>query len=112
MKRQGFIQQTGFGLAMSGATGLVLRSDAQPTPQSLDAEIAETTFNTLQPVLDETTDLKPTVSRELGRFYRSGSPYRAKLTPLFESGNVLVVTGRVWSFETKKPLANVMLDLW
>jgi protocatechuate 3,4-dioxygenase beta subunit len=58
------------------------------------------------------TDLKPTVSRELGPFYRSGSPYRAKLTPPFEPGTVLVLTGRIWSFATKKPLANATLDLW
>jgi len=112
MKRRDFIGQAGFGLAMLGASGLVLRSDARPTPQSPDAEIAETTFNTFQPIFDDKNDLKPTVSRELGPFYRTGAPYRAKLTPPFEPGTVLVVTGRVWSFETKKPLANVMLDLW
>jgi catechol 1,2-dioxygenase len=29
-----------------------------------------------------------------------------------EPGIVLVVTGRVWSFGTKRPLPNAMLDLW
>ena len=113
MKRRVFLQQTGFGLAMIGASGLVLRSDARPTPRSHDAAEAEMLFKEVSGVeLDDKTDLKPTVSRELGPFYRSGSPYRAKLTPPFEPGTVLVVTGRIWSFETKKPVAGAALDLW
>jgi protocatechuate 3,4-dioxygenase beta subunit len=113
MKRRAFLQQTGFGLAMIGASGLVLRSDARPTPRSLDASEAETLFKEMSGVkLDDKTDLKPTVSRDLGPFYRSGAPYRAKLTPPFEPGTVLVVTGRIWSFETKKPVAGAALDLW
>jgi protocatechuate 3,4-dioxygenase beta subunit len=110
MKRRTFLQQTGFGLAMVGASGLVLRSDARPTPRSHDADEAETLFKEISGArLD---DLKPTVSRELGPFYRTGAPFRAKLTPPFEPGTVLVVTGRVWSFETKKPIAGAALDLW
>ena len=113
MKRRDFLQQTGFGLAMIGAAGLVLRSDARPTPRSHDAAEAETLFKEISNVgFDDKTDLKPTVARELGPFYRSGSPFRAKLTPPFEPGTVLVITGRVWSFETKKPLPNAALDLW
>jgi len=112
MKRRDFIGQT--GLAMFGVTGLVLPSDAKPTPRSWDADDAEDLFKAKQAIdsSEIIDDLKPTVARELGPFYRSGSPYRVKLTPPFESGTVLVVTGRVWSFETKKPLANAMLDLW
>ena len=113
MKRRAFLQQTGFGLAMTGAAGLVLRADARPTPRSLDAGEAETLFKETAGVkLDDKTDLKPTVSRDLGPFYRTGAPFRAKLTPPFEPGTVLVVTGRIWSFETKKPLPNTALDLW
>lgn len=100
MERRNFL-----GLAAVGAAGLVLRADAVPTPRSLDADVAEM----MHSVSD---DLKPTVARELGPFYRSGAPYRAKLTPPFEPGIVLVVTGRVWSFATKKPIAGTLLDLW
>ncbi len=110
MKRRDFLQQTGFGLAMVGASSFILRSDARPTPRSLDAAEAETIFSEVSGAgLD---DLKPTVARDIGPFYRSGAPYRAKLTPPFEPGTVLVVSGRVWSFETKKPLPNAALDLW
>lgn len=115
MKRRAFLQQTGFGLGVIGAAGLVLRADARPTPRSLDADEADTLFAKVSgSSFDDKnkSDLKPTVSRELGPFYRAGAPYRAKLTPPFEPGTVLVVTGRVWSFETKKPLAGAALDLW
>lgn len=113
MKRRDFLQQTGFGLAMIGASGLVLRSDARPTPRSLDAGEAEIIFNEISiNNLNDKDDLKPTVSRDIGPFYRSGAPYRAKLTPPFEPGTVLVVTGRIWSFETKKPLGGAALNLW
>jgi len=113
MKRRDFLQQSGIGLAMLGVSGLVLRSDAAPTPRSLDADEAEATLNSMQAFDDKNKiDLKPTLSRDLGPFYRSGAPFRAKLTPPFEPGTVLVVTGRIWSFETKKPLASATLDLW
>ena len=113
MKRRVFLRRAGFGLGMIGAAGLVLRSDARPTPRSLDASDAETLFEEISNLrLDDKKDLKPTVSRDLGPFYRTGAPYRAKLTPPFEPGAVLVVTGRIWSFETKKPIAGAALDLW
>lgn len=114
MKRRDFIQQGGLGLAMFGVTGLVLRSDARPTTRSLDADEAELLFQEKLGDLahDDKANLKLTVSRELGPFYRKGAPYRAKLTPPFEPGTVLVVTGRVWSYSTKKPLPNTTLDLW
>ena len=105
MERREFLIHSSIGLATLGATSLVLRGDALPTPRSHDATMAEQMF-------DDTTALKPTVSRELGPFYRTGAPYRAKLTPPFEPGTVLIVAGRVWSFATKKPLANTTLDLW
>ena len=114
MKRREFIQQSGFGLAVIGASGLVLHSDARPTPRSPDADVAETMFHhhTEPGMADDKAVLKPTLSRDLGPFYRAGAPYRAKLTPPFEPGVVLVVTGRIWSFATKKPLAAAALDLW
>lgn len=113
MDRRDFIKNAGLGAVVT-ANALVLRSDVMPTPRSLDANDAESLFQANQQALPggQTADLKPTVSRDLGPFYRGGSPYRAKLTPPFEPGQVLVVTGRVWSFKTKKPLAGTTLDLW
>jgi len=107
MNRRNFM-----GLTAVGATGLILRGDALPTPRSGDADIAESMFLEFTGDDKKVTDLKPTVSRDLGPFYRAGAPYRAKLTPPFEPGTVLIVTGRVWSFATKKPVASASLDLW
>ena len=115
MKRRDFIQRAGTGLALLGAGGLLLRSDAMPTPRSHDADEAEELFKGMarpQPSPAPPAELKPTTPRELGPFYRTGAPYRAKLTPPLEPGTVLVVTGRIWSFATKRPLANTTLDLW
>jgi catechol 1,2-dioxygenase len=115
MQRRDFIKETGFGLAVMGVSGLVLPADARPTPRSLDAEEAEISFQSKGQAVagdDLKDELKPTVSRDLGPFYRSGSPYRVKVTPPFEPGTVLVVTGRIWSYETKKPLSQATLDLW
>ena len=111
MKRREFIKHSAFGLAAIGTSGLILRGDALPTSRSHDADTAEEMFVAQ---LDDKKlgELKPTVSRDLGPFYRTGAPYRAKMTPPFEPGTVLVVTGRVWSYATKKPLANTTLDLW
>ncbi|HKP70592.1 MAG TPA: hypothetical protein VJV05_14995 [Pyrinomonadaceae bacterium] len=105
MERREFLRRTSIGLATAGATTLILRGDVLPTPRSHDADIAVEMF-------DDKTTLKPTIARDIGPFYRTGAPYRAKLTPPFEPGMVLVVTGRVWSYATKKPLANTTLDLW
>lgn len=115
MKRRDFIRQSGLGLAAIGVSGLVLRADAHPTPRSLDADESEILFQSQQSFISDNPiqeELKPTVARDIGPFYRTGAPYRAKMTPPFEPGTVLIVTGRVWSFETKKPLPGAQLDLW
>jgi len=112
MERRSFIKNSALGLAAAGAAGLILRSDALPTPRSHDADVAEEMFGSFVADDKKIGDLKPTVSRDLGPFYRSGAPYRAKMTPPFEPGTVLIVTGRVWSFATKKPIAGASLDLW
>ena len=112
MKRREFIRHSALGLAAIGTSGLILRSDVLPTPRSHDADVAEEMFGSFTADDKKLGELRPTVPRDLGPFYRTGAPYRAKLTPPFEPGTVLVVTGRVWSFATKKPVAGVTLDLW
>jgi catechol 1,2-dioxygenase len=114
LSRRKFLKQTGW--ATLGAAGLVLRADAAPTPTSHDAAEAEKILIEMGPPPKATVamrgDLKQTVARELGPFYKTGAPFRAKVCPPFEAGNVLVVSGRVWAFDTKKPLPGAVLDLW
>jgi len=56
--------------------------------------------------------LKPTEDNILGPFYRKRAPFRAKITPPLEPGDPLVVRGRVWGADTRRPLANAVLDIW
>ena len=51
------------------------------------------------------------VGTRLGLF-REGAPYRAKVTPPLAEGTVLLVSGRVWGADTRKPLAGAVLDVW
>ncbi len=114
LSRRLFLKET--GLAALGVAGLVLRADAAPTPTSHDAAEAEKILIEMGPPPKATVavrgDLKQTVARELGPFYKTGAPFRAKVCPPFEPGNVLVVSGRVWAFDTKKPLPGAVLDIW
>lgn len=48
----------------------------------------------------------------LGPYFRKGAPYRAKITPIGEQGTPLLVTGRVWSIQTRKPLSGAVLEIW
>jgi len=54
----------------------------------------------------------PTESNILGPYHRPGAPYRAKITPPLEPGETLVVRGRVWGLDTRKPLVGAALDVW
>ena len=48
----------------------------------------------------------------LGPYHRPNAPFRAKITPPLEAGTVLLISGRVWGFDTRRPLANVVIDIW
>lgn len=54
----------------------------------------------------------PTEDNILGPYHRTGAPFRAKVTPPMEPGQVLVVRGRVWGDGSRKPLAGAVLDIW
>lgn len=48
----------------------------------------------------------------LGPYHRPGAPFRAKITPPLEPGDALLVRGRVWGLDTRRPLAGAVLDIW
>lgn len=114
MHRRDFLRRTSSGLAVVTATGIRLRPDAEPTPS--DGDFGEhrrrlgTESDPSAPVSAQ--ELVPTTADDLGPFHRKGSIYRGKLTPPFEPGSQIVITGRVWGFDTKRPLAGAVLDLW
>ncbi len=102
ISRRDFLRSGTIGLAAMGASGLILRADAQPTPSSGHAPKGIT----------PPTPLAQTEPNIMGPFFRSNAPFRAKITPPLSSGMVMLIQGRVWSFQTKKPIQNAVLDIW
>jgi len=105
------------GLAVLGVGGLVLRADAQPTPQTGEAGEYTRFLSAQRTPAPAAAPAKadkwaPTEDCILGPFYRKGAPFRAKITPPLEAGVVLLISGRVWGYDTRKPLAGATLDIW
>ena len=120
--RRTFLKGGLLGLAGGlGASALLsLRANAQPTAASgslggyeefLAREKRGEPLETRgDPKLPD--DSKLTEDNILGPFYRQGAPYRGKVTPPLEPGQTLLVLGRVWAHDTRKPLAGAVLDVW
>jgi len=53
----------------------------------------------------------PTEKNILGPYYRPGAPFRSKLATAKETGEVLIVRGRVMSTD-EQPLKNALVDVW
>src|SRR4030095_3262209 len=113
--RRIFLQQTGIGLASIGVAGLILRSDAQPT-QTVSRDQSEAILIKMGPTAKKTTitkeDLKKVAPLPYGPFYRTGAPFRGKLSLPGAPGTTFVLSGRVWAFDTRRPVAGVVLDFW
>lgn len=107
------------GLAVAGSAALTLRADALPTPPSGNLKhypefqvLADSPLPFVAPADALPATAKPTEDNILGPYYREGAPFRAKVTPPLVKGVPLLIRGRVWGFDTKKPLAHAMLDIW
>ena len=113
--RRTFLQNAGIGLATIGATGLVLRSDAQPT-QEVVRDQSDRILIQMGPMKKEAlpanSELKKVTPFPYGPFYRTGAPFRGKLSLPGEAGTQFVLSGRVWAFDTGRPLSGVVLDFW
>jgi len=113
--RRRFLQQTGIGLATIGASGLILRSDANPT-QEVARDQSNRILIQMGPISKEGTsavsELKKVTPFPYGPFYRTGAPFRGKLSLPGEPGTQFVLSGRVWAFDTKRPLSGAVLDFW
>ena len=113
--RRTFLKQTGVGLATMGASGLLLRSDAQPTQQVSRDQSDRVLIQLSATKKDETpasSELKKVTPFPYGPFYRTGAPFRGKLSLPGEPGMPFVLSGRVWAYDTKRPLSGVVLDFW
>ena len=113
-KRRTFIRQTAAGLATLGVSGLVLRSDAHPT-QEVNRDKSDRVLIQMAPLpqdLSAKADLKKVTPQPYGPFYRPGAPFRGKLSLPGEPGTTFILSGRVWAYDTKRPLPGVVLDFW
>ena len=112
--RRKFLGQSAWGLAGVGMSGLILRSDAMPT-QEVKRDQADRVLIQMGPVGKDITSnegLKKVTPQPYGPFYRTGAPFRGKLSVPGEPGTTFVLTGRVWAYDTKRPLPGVVLDFW
>ncbi|HEU4933126.1 MAG TPA: twin-arginine translocation signal domain-containing protein [Pyrinomonadaceae bacterium] len=112
--RRSFLKRTAMGLAAAGVSGLVLRSSAQPT-QQVNRDAADRVLVQLGSPSQEIAakaDLKKITPQPYGPFYRTGAPFRGKLSLPGEPGTTFVLSGRVWAFDTKRPLPGAVLDFW
>lgn len=106
----------GLGLGVAAASGArwVLAADADPTEPS--GEIGDysdyLTKKDERRIARAERKFTPTEDNILGPFYRRSAPYRAKVTPPLEPGTTLLIRGRVWAHDTKRPLNRAVLDVW
>ena len=113
--RRTFLQQTAAGLATLGVSGLVLRADAEPTPQvnrDKSNQIPIQMGPAPQDVIAAKGELKRVTTMPYGPFYRPGAPFRGKLSVPGEPGMTFILSGRVWAYDTKRPLPGAVLDFW
>jgi protocatechuate 3,4-dioxygenase beta subunit len=113
--RRSFLRRTAFGTMALGPLGaLTLRADARPTPSVGDPSADARAFAHVDDLttIQLADDVGLTRRSQEGPFYRAGAPYRCKVSPPLAEGVCLVITGRVWGFDSKKPVPHAVIDLW
>ncbi len=111
--RRGFLKDSLAGLGFLAGGELLLSNNAVPTEWNGDYNdyiaLLDSEVNNNKLLPDEWSVTEDNVK---GPFYRKGSPFRAKISPPLSKGTTLVITGRVWGYDTKKTLSNTVLDIW
>src|ERR1044071_2148460 len=109
LKRRTFLQHSTVGLATLGVSGLILRCDAQPT-QPIGSDQILIQMGAAQQEVTPKGELRKITPQPYGPFYRTGAPFRGKLSLPGEAGTTFILSGRVWAFDTKRPLPGAVLD--
>lgn len=113
MNRRQWLLRGCAGLAAGGVATLTLRADARPTAATPDVHDYQAFLDRNGiPQVSPAGKWEPSYRDILGPFYVEGAPFRGKVTPPLEPGELLVVRGRVWSYATKKPIAHAVVDVW
>lgn len=123
--RREFLRGGAIGLAAAGLGALLLPESVRATEPSgslggyapyaartTPVAAAMSQPGLIIPAAAPPASFNPTEDNILGPYHRKGAPFRAKITPPFEPGEALVIRGRVWAADTRRPLANSVLDIW
>lgn len=114
--RRNFLQQTTLGLAGLGVGGVLLRAGTQPTLAIASGEEANRILIQMETIPKEFApakgELKRVTPMSHGPWYKPGAPFRGKLSVPGEPGTTFILSGRVWAFDTRRPLPGVVLDFW
>lgn len=114
--RRDFVKYGGLGFAAAGSRELLLPAYANPTEPSgtlgaYAAVVQQNPAPAAQAPMPP-TPFTPTEDNILGPYHRAGAPFRAKITPPLEPGTVLLIKGRVWGHDTRRPLGGAVIDIW
>ena len=116
VSRRNFMRQGAIGLAVVGAGELILRAEARPTPAIASPDDAQHVPIQMGPPAKDAPvakgELRKLTPVGAGPWYKPGAPFRAKLSTPFEPGTTFVMSGRVWGYDTKRPLPGALLDVW
>ncbi|MCI0684210.1 MAG: hypothetical protein L0Y71_19040 [Gemmataceae bacterium] len=116
ISRRDFVKWGGIGFATAGAGELLLPAYAAPTEASgtlgAYAAVVQQDPPPVAPPPAQPANWTATEPNILGPYHRPRAPYRAKITPPLAAGTVLLIKGRVWGLDTRRPLAGVVIDIW
>jgi len=113
LNRRQLIRQSLCGLAAGGIAALTLRADAGPTDATRDVHNYQEFLDERGvPQIQPAGKWEPSHEDILGPYFLQGAPFRGKVTPPLTPGDLLVMRGRIWGLDTKKPIANAVLDIW
>ena len=99
--------------AALGGSGLLLNAGVTAATASsggIDAHASSLLAVSTQ--TDDPTVWNATEDNILGPYHRARAPYRALITPPLAPGEIMVVKGRVWGLDTRRPLPGAVLDIW
>lgn len=111
--RRTFLANAFAGMTAGTLASLVLAENVSATASSGTKEGYEAIFDeTSHSSLSSGKILQATLSDIEGPFYRKGVPYRGKTNPPLSGGVPVLISGRVWSLQSRKPLAGTVIDVW
>ncbi len=113
LNRRRVLCQGLLGLAAAGHGSLLLSEEAAPTDATPDVHDYQAFLDKKGiPQIQPAAQWEPTHKDILGPFFVKGAPFRGKVTQPLAPGTTLVVRGRLWGHDTKKPVSNAVLDVW